>query len=219
MQPAQPDPPLRIGLTGGIGSGKSTVARMWNGLGAALIDTDAIARQITGPGGTAMPALVAEFGPGITAAGGSLSREAMRTLAFKDPAAKARLEAVLHPMIAAEALRQADAAAAAGHAALVFDVPLLAESLHWRERVQRVLVVDCEETTQIARVVQRQGWDEAAARRVIAHQATRARRRAIADAVIYNDGIGLDHLSSEVQTLWSRWVGELRSENGGQKSL
>lgn len=201
-----PVPPFRIGLTGGIGSGKSTVARMLSALGAALIDTDAIARQITGPSGAAMPALIASFGPGIAAADGSLSREAMRGLAFTDPAAKARLEAVLHPMIGAEALRHADAAVTAGHPALVFDVPLLTESSHWRERVQRVLVVDCEEATQVERVVQRAGWSEDAARRVIAQQATRAQRRGIADAVIFNQGISLDQLNSEVQNLWSRWV-------------
>jgi dephospho-CoA kinase len=198
--------PVRIGLTGGIGSGKSTVAQRWVALGAALIDTDAIARQLTGPNGAAMAALVEAFGPGIVGADGALSREMMRTLAFTDPAAKARLEAVLHPLIGSEARAQADAASASGHPALVFDVPLLAESLHWRERVARVLVVDCDEATQLARIVQRAGWDEGAARRVIAHQASRARRRQIADAVIFNDGIGLDQLNSEVQSLWSRWV-------------
>jgi dephospho-CoA kinase len=179
---------------------------MWTALGAALIDTDAIARQLTGPGGAAMPALTTAFGQGITAVDGALSREAMRTLAFTDPAAKSRLEAVLHPMIGAETQRQAATATAAGSPALVFDVPLLAESSHWRERVDRVLVVDCEEATQLERVVQRAGWGEEAARRVITQQATRAHRRAIADAVIYNDGIDLDQLTLEVQSLWSRWV-------------
>ena len=208
MLPVQPFEPFRIGLTGGIGSGKSTVARMWAERGAALIDTDAIARQLTGPTGAAMPALVTTFGAGIAAADGSLSREAMRARAFTDPAAKAQLEAVLHPMIGTEALRQADAAVAAGRPALVFDVPLLTESSHWRERVQRVLVVDCEEATQVERVVQRAGWSDDAARRVIVQQATRAQRRGIADAVIFNQGIGLDQLSSEVQSLWLRWVVE-----------
>jgi dephospho-CoA kinase len=179
---------------------------MWVAHGAALIDTDAIARQLTGPQGAAMAALVDGFGPAIAAADGSLSREAMRTLAFTDPAAKARLEAVLHPLIGAGARARADAAVAAGNVALVFDVPLLTESLHWRERVDRVLVIDCAEATQLARVVQRAGWSESDARRVVAHQASRARRRAVADAVIFNDGIGLDQLSSEVQSLWSRWV-------------
>jgi len=200
-------PPVRIGLTGGIGSGKSTVARMWAALGAAVIDTDLIARQLTAAGGAAMPALVAAFGTDITAEDGSLSREAMRARAFTDPAIKSRLEAVLHPLIGAETAQQADAATSAGHPALVFDVPLLTESLHWRERVHRVLVIDCDEATQIARVAERAGWNEESARRVIANQATRARRRAIADAVIYNDGIGLDQLNAEVQSLWSRWVG------------
>jgi dephospho-CoA kinase len=115
---------------------------------------------------------------------------------------KRQLEAILHPLIGSEALRQA---ALNPERPVVFDVPLLAESRHWRGRVQRVLVVDCDEATQLARVVQRPGWTEAAARTVIAQQASRAERRAIADAVIHNDGISMDQLEAEVRTLWALW--------------
>ena len=191
-----------IGLTGGIGSGKSTVARSLVACGACLVDTDAIARALTQPGGAAMPALAASFGAEIVAADGALDRERMRALAFTDPGAKARLEAVLHPLIGAEAQRQA---AAAGARPVVFDVPLLAESRHWRQRVQRVLVIDCEESTQVQRVMQRSGWTEEAVRRVVAQQAPRPARRRIADAVIYNDGLSAEELDTEVRALWALW--------------
>ena len=193
---------LRIGLTGGIGSGKSTVARCLVDCGAHLVDTDAIARALTLPGGLAMPALAAAFGPAAVAADGSLDRDHMRQLAFADEQARARLEAILHPLIGQEALRQA--AQAAGRP-VVFDVPLLAESTHWRQRVDRVLVVDCLEATQVQRVSQRPAWTEAAARAVMARQASRAERRAVADAVICNDQISLEQLAAEVRALWALW--------------
>ncbi len=193
-----------IGLTGGIGSGKSTVAQRLVACGAHLVDTDAIARALTQAGGAAMPALAAAFGPGTLTADGALDRAHMRQLAFADPAVKARLEAVLHPLIGEEARRQAGLSAGRP---VVFDVPLLAESSHWRARVDRVLVVDCSEATQIARVASRPGWDAEGAARVVAQQATRAARRAIADAVIFNDGIGLDSLTAEVHALWQHWIG------------
>ena len=194
---------LTIGLTGGIGSGKSTVARRLVELGAHLVDTDAIARALTAPGGAAMPALRQTFGDDAITADGALDRERMRALAFGDPDAKRRLEAVLHPMIGAEAERQA---ALAHGRPVVFDVPLLAESARWRARVQRVLVVDCLEATQVERVVRRSGWSAEAARRVVEQQATRATRRAVADAVIFNDGLDLDALHAEVDALWARWA-------------
>lgn len=192
----------RIGLTGGIGSGKSTVAAILVSCGATLVDTDAIARALTAPAGAALPALEAEFGPSIVAADGALDRDRMRQLAFADPGARRRLEAVLHPMIGAEATRQA---AAAGASPVVFDVPLLAESRHWRARVQRVLVVDCSEKLQCRRVMQRSGWTEDAVQRVIAQQVPRALRRSIADAVIHNEDLSLDELAQEVRTLWRLW--------------
>jgi len=194
---------LRIGLTGGIGSGKSTVARLFVDRGARLVDTDAIARNLTAAGGAAMPELVAEFGPDIVDGSGALAREVMRQRAFTDSTAKRRLEAILHPLITAEALRQA--ATADQGAAIVFDVPLLAESPHWRARVDKVLVVDCSEATQVARVAQRAGWDALMAERVVAQQASRDVRRAVADAVIFNDGLSLPALASEVEALGACW--------------
>ncbi len=197
--------PLRIGLTGGIGSGKSTVAAHLVDLGAALVDTDAIARALTAPGGAALPALQAEFGPEIVGADGALDRARMRDLVFQNPEAKRRLEAVLHPLIGAQAQAEAETAQARGARAIVFDVPLLAESRHWRERCDRILVVDCDEETQVQRVMARSGWPEAQVRQVIAQQATRAQRRAAADAVIDNDGITLAALRRAVDAVWADW--------------
>ena len=198
---------LRIGLTGGIGSGKSTVARMLVDCGAHLVDTDAIARSLTLPGGLAMPAIAERFGPGLVAANGALDRDAMRALVFSDPSAKAALEGILHPLIGQESLRLA---AQQPERPLVFDVPLLAESQGlrpWRARVDRVLVVDCLESTQVRRVAERPGWDEAAARRVLAQQAPRSLRRRVADAVIDNDDRDLASLQAAVRSLWQLWVG------------
>jgi dephospho-CoA kinase len=197
-------PDAAIGLTGGIGSGQSTVAGLLVELGAHLVDTDAIARSLTAPGGGAMPAVRQAFGPEFVAADGALDRARMRERAFADAGAKAQLEALLHPLIGAEALRQA---ALAGGRPVVFDVPLLTPASAWRARVARILVVDCTEATQAHRVAQRQGWNDALARSVIAQQLPRAQRRALADAVIHNDGISLDALRAEVQSLWHLWFG------------
>ena len=202
-EPGAAAPPT-IGLTGGIGSGKSTVAALLVAQGAHLVDTDAIARSLTAPGGGAMPAVAQAFGPAFVAPDGALDRARMRALAFADAGAKARLEAILHPLIGAEASRQA---ASAGGRPVVFDVPLLTPGSAWRARVARVLVVDCSEDTQAARVAARPGWDEALARSVIAQQIPRAQRRALADAVIHNDGLTLEALGAEVQALWSLWFG------------
>ncbi len=193
-----------IGLTGGIGSGKSTVAALLVEAGAVLVDTDAIARALTTPHGAAMPAVAAAFGADSVAADGSLNREAMRDKVFADPSAKARLQGILHPLIGVEAQRQA---LAAGGRPVVFDVPLLAESNHWRQRVQRVWVVDCLESTQVRRVMVRSGWSEDQVLRVIEQQAGRATRRAIADAVIFNDDLSLEALADEVHALWRWWRG------------
>lgn len=195
-------PAIHIGLTGGIGSGKSTVAAMLVQHGATLVDTDAIARQLTLPGSAAMPAVAQAFGPSVIATDGGLDRAAMRTLVFAEATAKHRLEEILHPMIGAEATRQAQQA----RGAVVFDVPLLAESSHWRDRVDRVLVVDCRESTQLDRVMQRPGWTQETARAVIAQQASRPVRRACADAVLYNDGLSIERLALEVQALCRRWL-------------
>jgi dephospho-CoA kinase len=193
--------PLRIGLTGGIGSGKSTVGAILAGLGAVVIDTDLIARQMTLPGGAAMAAIGAAFGPEFIAPDGSLDRPRMRAAAFADDAARRRLEAILHPLIGVEVERAA-AAAPSTAPALVFDVPLLVESGRWRERVDHVWVVDCDDAVQVARVAARPGWGADAARAVIARQVPRAARRAAADAVIDNSGASVDALAREVQQLW-----------------
>lgn len=194
--------PMRIGLTGGIGSGKSSVAAVLRQLGATVIDSDAIARRVTDAGGAAMPALRREFGDAIATPTGALDRPAMRAMAFSNPTAKRRLEAVLHPLIAAEAQREA---AAATTRVVVFDVPLLTESPRWRERVERVLVIDCSNATQIERVTRRPGWTRESVEQVIGGQAPRSARRAIADAVIFNDGITLEALHIEVRALWRLW--------------
>jgi dephospho-CoA kinase len=194
--------PLQIGLTGGIGSGKSTVASMLVGCGAVLVDTDAIAHALTAPGGAALPALAESFGADIVAADGAMNRERMRTLAFGDSTVRRRLEAILHPMIGQEAQRQAELA---GARPVVFDVPLLAASSAWRQRVDRVLVVDCLESTQLLRVMQRSGWSEDQVRRVMAQQTPRAARRAIADAVLFNEQLPLDALRQQVHMLWQLW--------------
>lgn len=193
---------LKIGLTGGIGSGKSTVARMLVDLGAVLVDTDAIARELTAPGGAAIPALREAFGPQAVGADGALNRDWMRERVFSDPEAKGRLEGILHPMIGETAQQRALAAAPA---TVVFDVPLLVESGRWRSRVDRVLVVDCREQTQVERVMARNGWPAETVQRIIAQQATRAQRRAVADAVIDNDGRDLPALRAEVGRLWRLW--------------
>jgi len=194
--------PLRIGLTGGIGSGKSTVALLLGQLGCTIVDTDAIARALTQAGGLAIPAIAAEFGPGSIDDTGALDRARMRQQAFADPSARRRLEGILHPLIRAETLRQA---AAVDTGAMVFDVPLLVESGRWREQVDKVLVVDCTEATQAARVMARSGWTVDAVRAVIAQQADRGARRSAADAVLFNDGITPGELARAVRSLWSHW--------------
>jgi dephospho-CoA kinase len=194
----------RIGLTGGIGSGKSTVAGLLVAQGAVLVDTDAIARSIARAGGIAMPALEAAFGRSVIAPDGGLDRAAMRQIVFADAGAKLRLESILHPLIGTETQRQA--VAAGEDAVVVFDVPLLVESGRWRAIVDRVLVVDATEATQLERVVARSGWTPEAVGAVIAQQAPRRARRAAADAVIFNESLTLAELETEVQGLWKQWA-------------
>lgn len=195
---------LIIGLTGGIGSGKSTVSQMLVDLGAHLVDTDAISRALTAPGGAAMEAIVHEFGPDMVDAHGAMNRNRMRELAFSDPAALARLEHILHPLIGLHAEMAAAQARADQH--IVFDVPLLAESgRRWKDIVDRVLVIDCTPETQINRVMARSGWTRDAVEKVLAKQADRATRRAVADDVILNDGLSLEALRRQVAQVWARW--------------
>jgi dephospho-CoA kinase len=192
---------LRFGLTGGIGSGKSTVGALLASLGAVVIDTDLIARRLTMPGGAAIETIRTAFGAEYIAPDGSLDRPRMRLAAFDDSSVRSRLEGILHPLIGREVEHEA-AAAPADAGALVYDVPLLIESGRWRSRVDAVWVVDCDEVLQVERVTARPGWSEAAARAVILHQATRRERRAGADAVIHNQGISLVDLADEVHRLW-----------------
>ena len=182
---AQGAPYFSIGLTGGIGCGKSTVANLFAARGATIVDTDEIAHSLTTPDGAAMPALVAEFGAGVLDAKGAMNRAKMRELVFSDPQAKRRLEAILHPRIRAATLA---AAAIATGEYVIFAVPLLVESGGWTERVDRVLVIDCLESLQVARVMQRNGLSEAQVKAIMATQATRTMRLAAADDVIDNNG-------------------------------
>ncbi len=192
-------PALRVGLTGGIGSGKSTVAAMLADCGALLVDADAIARQVTAPGGAAIERLAAQFGPQIITSEGAMDRVLMRQLAFSDPLVKQQLESIVHPLVSAESARLA---AQTQTACIVFDVPLLVESGRWRQKVDQVLVIDCSEETQISRVMARNGWTREAVQQVMAAQASRTQRLAAADICIYNDApLSLTALAAQVRQL------------------
>lgn len=193
----------RIGLTGGIGSGKSTVAQALRELGAEVIDADQLAREVSAAHGPAIEPLRRQFGAQSIGADGGMDRAWMRALAFADPAARRALEAIVHPLV--EQATQARVARAAPGAVLVFEVPLLVESGRWRSRVDRILVIDCDEATQAARVTQRPGWTADTARQVISQQATRAARRSAADAVIDNTRLTRVELSAKVHALWALW--------------
>jgi dephospho-CoA kinase len=183
-----------LGLTGGIGSGKSTVAALLAGRGAVIVDADAISRASTAAGGAAVPAIAAAFGADFVTPDGALDRDRMRALVFRDPDARHRLEAIVRPLVRRATDAAAEAARLAGARLVVFDVPLLVESGGWTDRVERVLVVDCEIETQIARVLARSTLDEATVRRIVATQASREQRRAVADFVVFNDGITMSQL-------------------------
>jgi dephospho-CoA kinase len=174
-----------VGLTGGIGSGKSLVADLFAERGASIVDTDQIAHSLTGPKGAAMPDILAEFGAQMADSQGAMDRARMRDLVFREPAAKRRLEAILHPMIRDATLA---AAANATGAYVMLAIPLLVESGAWKQRVQRVLVVDCPESVQVARVMARNGLSEEQVRAIMAAQVPRADRLAAADDVIDNGG-------------------------------
>jgi len=190
---------VRIGLTGGIGSGKSTVLQMLRELGAAGIDADAISRAATAPGGAALPLIARKFGPEFIGPDGALDRSRMRERAYAHPGSRRELEQIIHPLVGEEIARQVDAALAAGARCIVFDIPLLVESGRWRAQVERVLVVDCEPETQVARVTARSGLAADEVRAIIAAQAPRALRLAAADIVICNEGLGLEALRYEVE--------------------
>lgn len=194
-----------VGLTGGIGSGKSTVAELFVAQGAALVDTDRIAHELTAADGAAMPLLRQAFGDLVVAADGALDRAAMRRLVFADASARARLEGILHPMIrelSAERCRAANAPY------VLLAVPLLVESGSYRERCQRILVVDCPESLQIQRVMARSGLARAEVEAILASQATRQQRLAVADDVINNDGAPAE-LDRQVAVLHQQYLDRL----------
>jgi dephospho-CoA kinase len=189
----------RIGLTGGIGSGKSTVAGMLAARGAAVIDADAISRGVTAPGGHAIEAIAQVFGPHMIAADGAMNRQAMRERVFQDPEAKRQLEAIIHPLVSQITTEQTQWALERHHTCLVFDVPLLVESgERWRRQLDRVLVVDCDAATQRQRVMARNGLAAEEIDRIISQQASRAQRLACADTVIVNQSINLHELAVQV---------------------
>ncbi|ARP83763.1 dephospho-CoA kinase [Bordetella genomosp. 8] len=195
--------PLKIGLTGGIGSGKSRVADLLASWGATVIDTDEISRSLTAAGGAAMAEIVRAFGSEAAAADGAMDRAWMRARVFEDPRARARLEAILHPLISRTAL---DAGARATGCYVVYVVPLLVESGRWAERVDRVCVVDCDPETQIQRVRSRSGLTADTIERIMAAQAARETRLAAAHDVILNDGAtSADTLCARTKALHDRW--------------
>jgi dephospho-CoA kinase len=195
-------------LTGGIGSGKSLVADMFAALGASLIDTDRIAHLLTAPGGTAMPAIAREFGAEYLSPSGALDRERMRAKVFSEPGAKKRLEAILHPLIRIETERAANEAQGLYR---IFVVPLLVESGSWKERVSRVLVVDCPEALQVERVMARNAMTEAQVRAIMAAQASREQRLAAADDVIVNDA-DIAALTPQVERLHAMYAAAAKAK-------
>jgi len=203
---------LCIGLTGGIGCGKSTVADMFAKLGAAIIDTDVIAHRLTQANGVAIPTIRSAFGNACIKDDGALDRDKMRGLIFSDTAAKQRLELILHPLILEQARTQLQQLLASPYVIIV--VPLLPDSPAFQQLVQRILVVDCTEESQVSRVIGRSSMSEAEVRAVIAQQTPRADRLKLADDVIHNDN-GMDSLSAQVAALHQRYLnGRLESFDG-----
>lgn len=194
-----------VGLTGGVGSGKTTIAGMLLRLGAAVVDADALAHELTQPGGAAIDGIRRLFGALAIAGDGSLDRAWMRARAFADPTARRALEGVLHPLIRAMSERRAAEHVDAGSPYVVFSIPLLVEAGDAGGRFDRILVVDCTEATQIARVCARPGVDAAVAHGILAAQATRAERLAVADDVLFNEA-PLDEIAERVERLHRRYV-------------
>lgn len=190
--------PTRLGLTGGIGSGKSTVAGMLAALGAVVIDADAISRSLTAAHGAAMEAIKQQFGEAMISADGSLNRNRMRDLVFTDSDVKNRLESIIHPLIRLEIQRQEQSAISLGTKLIVYDIPLLVETTNWRPVLDQVLVVDCLEQTQIERVMARNTLKQEDVQKIIANQASRKMRHSAADIVIFNDSITVKQLREQV---------------------
>ena len=190
--------PTRLGLTGGIGSGKSTVAGMLTALGAVVIDADAISRSLTTTHGAAIETIKQQFGEAMISADGSLNRNCMRDLVFTDSDAKNRLESIIHPLIKLEIQRQEQSAISLGTKLIVYDIPLLVESTNWRPVLDQVMVVDCLEQTQIERVMARNTLEQEDVKKIIANQASRKMRNSAADIVIFNDSITVEQLREQV---------------------
>ena len=203
--PASTGTAFRLGLTGGIGSGKSTVGQMLAALGATLLDADQMARTVTGSNGAAMEAISKTFGAELVDKTGALDRDHMRALVFARPAARQQLEAIVHPLVAQLSQAQAQSAIEDGQRLLVFDIPLLVETGQRLPEMQAVLVVDCREQTQIDRVMARNALSRETIENILAAQATRQARRAAADAVLYNDGLSLHDLKAQVAALAQRF--------------
>ena len=189
----------RLGLTGGIGSGKSTVATMFASFGAALIDADAISRRLTASNGMAISTIREQFGEMFIDQDGSLNRKHMRDLIFGDTDAKRRLEKIIHPLIKLEIERQDQLAVSLGKRLIVYDIPLLIESLNWRPVLDNVLVIDCLEQTQIDRVKLRNTLKTEEIQKIIASQANRKIRNSAADMLIFNDSISIEQLRQQVK--------------------
>jgi dephospho-CoA kinase len=198
-------PVVRLGLTGGIGSGKSTVASLLAARGAAVVDADAIARELTAANGLAMPMIADTFGQDFITSAGALDRDKMRALAYADPTARKRLESIIHPLVARETQSQALIAANDGRACIVFDIPLLVESTTWRQKVDHVLVVDCTPEVQVSRVMARSQLTRKAIEKIISSQAGREQRLGAADTVIFNVDVTLESLADEVRQISHRF--------------
>jgi dephospho-CoA kinase len=190
--------PARLGLTGGIGSGKSTVASMFSVLGVAVIDADAISRSLTAPQGAAIETIKQQFGEAMINADGSLNRDRMRELIFTDISAKNHLQVIIHPLIKLEMHRQDQVAKTSGANLIVYDIPLLVESQNWRAILDQILVIDCLESTQINRVIQRNTLKQEDVEKIIASQASRKMRNSAADMIIFNDSITIEQLREQV---------------------
>ena len=192
---------FRLGLTGGIGSGKSTVAGFLAASGAVLVDADAISRTLTAPGGVAMPSIEATFGASFVTPAGALDRDKMRTLAHTDTVARKKLEAIIHPLVAQDTQRHVAQAIREARRCIVFDIPLLVEARTWRQKLDHVLVVDCTPDVQISRVMARSHLTHLNITQIMSSQAGREQRLAAADTVIFNEGLSLEGLADEVHQI------------------
>ena len=201
---------LAIGLTGGIGSGKSTVSALFAELGVPVIDTDIIAHSLTAINGAAMAPIASSFGPSFVQDSGALDRKRMRECIYDDPDAKARLEAIVHPLIRAEAVRMA-AAIETESDYLLYVIPLLLEMGRWHTTISSILVVDCTKETQIERVIARSAMTRAEVLKIMSTQATRAERLAAADDVVLNDGAA-SQLASQVARLHEKYCSIARKK-------